>query len=104
MKRNIAFVLVFFIIISLTGCGSSENKIIGKWYTEGKDFELSFAKDGTGSVSTEGITLDFSWSISDGVVTLTQAHPYSETRIPYEFEGSMLVLSSGGEQVSLKRK
>lgn len=104
MKRIVAFSLALLIVLSLAGCGSDENRIVGKWYVEGADFEFYFAKDGTGSVFSEGMDHDITWSVSDGTLKVTQAYPYNVLRFQYEFSGSMLVLSYSGEQIPLKRK
>lgn len=103
MKRIVASTLVLFIIISFAGCGSDKDKIVGKWNVDGRDCEFKFAKDETGSLSIDGTTIDFTWSISDGMLKLTQEYPYSSTWFQYEFTGSMLVLSYSGEQIILKR-
>lgn len=103
MKRIVAFTLVLFIIISFAGCGSDEDKIVGKWNIEGKDLELKFSKDGTGSLSLDETVLDFSWSISDGVLKITEEYPYSVTRFSYKLTGKKLILFYDGEQITLQK-
>ena len=120
-------VLVFVIVIALTAvllvsCAKKEpkketfeDKVAGTWVEIDEDGEegdeYTFARNGQGTVSGDGISGDMTWSESDGVLTLTLSIcGMSETsKFNYKFSGDTLTLTEISEDddeyvLTLKKK
>lgn len=104
-KKAIAVILVCVLIIALCSCGSSDKKIIGKWYSaSGKD-SLTIMKDGSGYLQTSwGGTERISWSISGSTLYITDSEN-STSQYGIEWQGNnILILDDGNYDTFLYRE
>lgn len=102
MKRTLALLLVVVsLTVMLVSCGG--NSIEGTWTAteEGVTMTMTFEDDGTGSMSTLGMTYDITWStdgdkltVSMSVMGMTQE---VFTDAEYAVDGDELTITVAGE-------
>lgn len=104
-KRIIAMLLAVMTMLALVGCGGG---IEGTWTAtqDGVTMEYTFEKDGKGSVSVSGMTLDTTWKTDGDKLKLTMSMlGQSQTQeYTYKVDGDKLTLTLDGDTVELKRK
>lgn len=85
--RIITIIALACLLVSLIGCGSSKNKLVGSWVnTNDRTDQVTFYKDGTGMA--DGISCN--WNASNGQLTLTAW--FGSVTYDYSFRGSNLVI------------
>ncbi|MBO4277908.1 MAG: hypothetical protein J5925_05890 [Clostridia bacterium] len=115
MKKTlsvIALMLVALMLVpALVSCGSNGD-FVGTWEEvdengESKGETLTLANDGTGSVSSSGVSGSVKWDVSGDKITLTVSLcGMTETNeYTYEFSGDNLILTDaeGGKTIYKKK-
>jgi hypothetical protein len=104
MKR-IFISLLILLIVFLTGCGSKESRVIGKWHGNGAVFE--FFSDKTFTMNPEsgtGENFTGTWTIlSDGRLKADVNMILTKSVILGEFSGNTLKIDINGTKGTLKR-
>ena len=110
----ISLVLVFVMLTSvLSSCNNNRKKFVGTWQEIDEDGEfvsdgevLVFANDGTGSVTSDGISGSMSWSV-DGdklFMTLSMCGISQSQEFHYKFSGKTMILTDLDGETSIYRK
>ncbi len=97
MKRLIAVIVIAMMVMSLAGCGSKQDPLVGKWI---EDVEpagtLELFSDGTGILTTSAgnaYTIT-SWLAENGRLKLTTQMPFiGESTFVFDYEISGKVLT-----------
>jgi len=112
IKKLGVLALSAFIIIIMTGCGKSNEGIVGEWnYYDSaaknakSKIYYTFNKDNTGSYTFYDDTKKFKYETKDGKVIIS----YENATVPNEFEYSikddiLTIKDSFGADVTYKRK
>jgi len=103
MKNFIAPLLAVLLLFAALGC-SAKPGIAGTWYTEsdGTRILYNFKSDGTGSMSSDGKSVDFTYAVNGGKITVTVGgHTDSGS---FSLEGNRLTLTDEYGTTVLTRK
>lgn len=109
MKKALALILVVVTLsVMLASCGG--NDIIGTWTAteEGVTMELTFNKDGTGSVATMGATVEMTWTLEGDTLNASMSIMGVSTDLfkdaTISVDGDELSITYLGETTVLTRK
>ena len=108
-KKILSIVLLFGLLISITGCGSNKDKIVGKWkndtYIEGYEFVYTFNEDGTGKYDAVNTVLNFKYEIDGDKITFKYTDEEMEAfETTFSIDGDTLnIKDSDNEDVPYKR-
>ena len=101
IKKITALVAVLVLTFSLVACGKAS--VVGTWKAEqdGTVATYEFKKDGTGSVSIIGITLDITYKTEGEKLSVTMSFlGQSDTQeYTYSVKGKKLTLTADGDSV-----
>ncbi len=71
MKKAICLIVIVVMLVCLTACASP---VVGSWNTtiDGLDGQMTLAKDGTGTIVSNGISRPCTWEIKDDRLSVVQ--------------------------------
>ena len=98
MKKMVILALLSILIIgSVVGCAGT-NDLVGTWDADqdGWSFTITFNEDGTGVEAFETWTTEFTWSASNGNLTLEFEDDETE-EWSYTIDGDTLTIIEDGE-------
>ena len=119
MKKKLSVislcVVVVMLVSLLSACGNSNKKFIGTWEEINSDGELLsdgttlvLANDGTGSITSDGISGSVTWSVEKDKVfiSISLCGMTEATECTYEFSGNTMTLvdEDGGETIYRKKQ
>ena len=90
-KKLMALTLVCLMMVTmLAGCKA---QLIGKWENE-EGVVMTLEKDGTGSISEGGMSIEFEWEVEKDEFTIKMEvlGQESEETMEYEVKGKTLIL------------
>lgn len=104
-KKGFALALVLAMSLSLVACGAN---IQGEWVGEedGIEYSYEFDKDGEGSMSVGGLSVDFEYEVDGDELTITYEILGEKTEEEYTFEisGDTLELTDeDGDTLELEK-
>lgn len=109
MKKALALLLVLAsLAIVMVSCGG--DSLIGTWEGEqdGVSMTITFEKDGKGSISSAGMTMDMTWSASDGKLNASMSFMGMSEEMfkdaEYKLNGNKLTITVEGESVEFTKK
>jgi uncharacterized lipoprotein YehR (DUF1307 family) len=110
MKKIVAVMLVFVMMLGLCSCASPEKSIIGTWKHQSTvlgvvtETTYIFNEDGTGEKSSV-IDVAFTYSFSDDKLLIkTSTLGIENTEVySYEFSGDKLVLTGEKDTIDLQK-
>lgn len=109
--ERLSLVLILVAIACyFTACG---NKLIGTWEYEekGQKIQMTFEKDGKGSMKMSSVSFDMEWETDDDELTVTMTMSFmgqsstKEETFTYDIDGDTLTLKNkeNGEKIELTR-
>ena len=112
--KVLALVLAAIMLVgTFASCAHGDRRLIGKWveideYGEEGD-TYTFARNGKGSVSGDGMSGDMTWSVSKGILTVTMSVcGMSETKeFRYKISGKTMTwidVNDEDDVTTLKKK
>ena len=110
MKRAIAIALVLALTVSMiTACGF--NSLVGTWSAtiDGTVGEMTLQRDGSGTVTSSGVTRSCRWLIIDDTLTVIQEMDGEEyvflDKVTYTVKkGVLTVTSQSGNTLTFEKK
>lgn len=106
-KVSVILAIVLVLSMMLCACGGGADKIVGTWAGEqdGIAITLTFNDDGTGSLTAVIISVPFTYTAEDGVLTLVPDESMAEyadfNETVYKIDGDKLILGEGDEVIEL---
>lgn len=101
MKKAISLICIVVIVVSLAGCVSDEDKLVGSWYSvDNESLCLVFYENGKGKAFFDGeaaSTMGY-WAIEDGKLNV------DGQRVSYDISGNTLTITVNGESAVYKKK
>lgn len=91
IKKLVALALVCLMMVTmLAGCKA---KLVGEWENE-EGVVMTLNKDGTGSISEGGMSIEFEWEVEKDEITIKMEvlGQESEESMEYEVKGKTLTL------------
>jgi hypothetical protein len=108
LKRILAVALLVLTLTALVACGKED--LIGTWEGKEGDYTVTyvFNKDGTGTCSSDGVTVNITYTADDTAHTIdikADALGQNVTQsLSYEIKKSELTLTSSGASVKFTKK
>jgi uncharacterized protein (TIGR03066 family) len=104
MKKLFAFVLLACVAVSISGCGSSEEKlIVGKWEAaNGAKMAAEFRKDGRGCLTIMGQSIEGTYKVN-GDDELEWTVDGTTQKFKVKVGAKELEFSSEGQTITYKR-
>lgn len=110
MKKLAAVIAVLLILFVVSGCGSKQDPLVGKWVEDAEQAEvLELFSDGTGVLTTsEGNAYSLtSWIAENGRLKLATQMPLigeSTLVFDYEVNGKVLTVTIEGERATYRKE
>ena len=111
MKKTLAIVLVVVALATMmVACGVKSNSIIGTWEMTQDEQTVSFTFEdgGKGKMDMMGMSVDTTWEIKDGKLTISASvmgvEQVAVDGADYKVDGNKLSITYEGETLELTKK
>lgn len=110
MKKLISIFAIVVLVFIISGCGSKQDPLVGKWVEDAESGEvLELFSDGTGILTTsEGSAYSLtSWIAENGRLKITSQMPLVgeyTVAFDYELNGKVLTVIIEGESTTYQKE